>query len=272
MSAIPNLKKKLKSVRATGKLSKAMKTVSAVKFNRLLTLWKNYSLYKEEYKFLYKNDDLINTDINDIVVIFGSSRGFCGGFNNDIVTYYFEEVLPNGEPKHLVVCGEEIYNILREKKVKIDSFFDFGEVPSYSECEPLFKLLVKLVRDKGRYIKMVFPKYKNTFFQIPTTEDLSYNEDVSKLDGDILWIPDKDTVFSSLYIKGFRATVFGAVIETALGAQASTLMTMRSAYDTAEQYGESLEKEIHRLRQSEVTSDVIETSLERGNQGDENNE
>ena len=48
----------------------------------------------------------------------------------------------------------------------------------------------------------------------------------------------------------------------ALGAQAATLMTMRSAFDTATEYCEKLEGEINRLRQSAVTADVIETSAE----------
>ena len=53
------------------------------------------------------------------------------------------------------------------------------------------------------------------------------------------------------------------VLEAAIGAQAATLMTMRSAFDTATEYAENLEKEINRLRQSAVTADVIETSAER---------
>ena len=40
-------------------------------------------------------------------------------------------------------------------------------------------------------------------------------------------------------------------------------MTMRSAYDTATEYYEELEGEINRMRQSAVTADVIETSVER---------
>jgi len=44
-------------------------------------------------------------------------------------------------------------------------------------------------------------------------------------------------------------------------------MTMRSAYETATEYAEGLEKEINRVRQSAVTADVIETSAERDEKG-----
>ena len=56
--------------------------------------------------------------------------------------------------------------------------------------------------------------------------------------------------------------VYKLALENALGAQAATLMTMRSAFDTATEYCEKLEGEINRLRQSAVTADVIETSAE----------
>ena len=62
--------------------------------------------------------------------------------------------------------------------------------------------------------------------------------------------------------KIFMAVAYELILETALGAQAATLMTMRSAYDTATEYCEALESEINRKRQSAVTEDVIETSSE----------
>ena len=55
---------------------------------------------------------------------------------------------------------------------------------------------------------------------------------------------------------------FEAVSETALGAQAATLTTMRSAYDTACEYSAQLEMQINHQRQSQVTADVIEISSE----------
>ena len=60
--------------------------------------------------------------------------------------------------------------------------------------------------------------------------------------------------------------MYEVLLETALGAQAATLMTMRSAYDTATEYSDQLETQINRLRQSAVTADVIETSGERKEQ------
>ena len=60
----------------------------------------------------------------------------------------------------------------------------------------------------------------------------------------------------------FQSIFYKLLLEVALGANASTLMTMRSAYDTATEYCEQLESEINRQRQSAVTADVLETASE----------
>ena len=275
MSAIPGLKKKLKSVRATGKLSKAMKTVSAAKFSKLASFWKTYSLYTEQYRFLYRDfeDTGKGGQTADTVIVMGSNRGFCGGFNNEIVNYFTKFMQENSRPGHLIVCGEELISMLSGSGFAPEHQFVFGDVPSYAECEPLFALLSDLSGAEKNYrIRVIYPSYRNTMIQIPKSELLTLNPDVSVGDSDgVLWVPDKKTVLEDTVEKSFRALLFRAVLETALGAQAATLMTMRSAYDTASEYSENLESEIHRLRQSEVTADVIETSSERFNKGDETN-
>lgn len=260
MSAIPVLKKKLKSVRATGKLSKAMKTVSAAKFSRLSAAWKNYSLYAQQFRFLYP---AAQTREADAVVVLGSNRGFCGSFNNELVRYLLEEV---PQRPHLTACGEELLHTLEDALIPVEASFVFDDVPAFADCESLLEHLSRLAEGRQDFcIRLVYPEYINTMTQTPTSEYLLLNAAPDPaLGGDYLWFPEKKSVMAALYEKGARSILYGAVLKTALGAQAATLMTMRSAYDTAEEYSQTLESEIHRLRQSEVTADVIETSGERG--------
>lgn len=273
MSGIPILKKKLKSIRATGKLSRAMKTVSAVKFSRLNTLFKTYSHYAEQYRFLYQGGAPLGTSDTesayadaDCVIVMGSNRGFCGGFNIEIINFARDVLSHTESPFHLIVCGTQAVRMLTESFRTPDAQFIWDDVPSFRECESLTAYLSGLIGDKKGYrVKVIYPEYRNTMSQVPKAEILTVNgETVSSENDGILWIPDRDTVLTDILKNGFRTLLYGMILETALGAQAATLMTMRRAYDTAEEYCEALEREIHRKRQSEVTADVIETSSERG--------
>lgn len=272
MSAIPGLKKKLKSVRATGKLSKALKTVSAAKYARLSAFWKSYSLYAEQYRMLSAESGITAdnaTAVPETLIVLGSNRGFCGGFNHDVLKYYEQSVKDKGRPRHLIVCGEKLIRLFSDGGHTPDHALILDDVPTYASCDALFDLLTRLSGGQTDYaVRVIRPFYRNTMIQTPGEEILRMNPAThADSASERLWIPDRETVLADLRDRCFRTLLYGAVLETALGAQAATLMTMRAAFDTATAYTEALEREIHRLRQSEVTADVIETASERGSMG-----
>lgn len=265
MSAIPVLKKKLKGIRATEKLSKALKTVSAAKFSKLFQMWKNYSLYASQYADLFALQE--SSLPCGAVVVLGSNHGFCGAFNIETVNFLEEKY--NGKTlPYLVSCGEKFTGYLNAHGFKPDRVFAFGDIPSYNECTELFSLLSEIAKS-GKSIEVIYPKYKNTVTQIPDLLTVNYSNTDLNAGGDILFIPNKACVADKLSEKSFCVPIYGAVLETALGTQAATLMTMRSAYDTAREFAENTENKIHRLRQTEVTADVLETSSELHIKGDD---
>lgn len=266
MSAIPGLKKKLKSVRTTGKVAKAMKTVSAAKYSKLNTLFKYYSQYLQEYADLCGAEKNVgsNTDAKTVVV-FGSNKGFCGGFNNQILQFLKDTVFSGATPEHLIVCGDTMSRLITESGYKVEKTFAFSDLPTFADSGGLCGLLSKVSGGVGDYpVMLVHPEYKNTMLQIPQARVLLLNRNGSSTEREeILYFPDEKTVKEAVAEKALRVMIYGAMLETALGAQAATLMTMRSAYDTATEFGEALEGEIHRQRQRNVTADVIETSSEK---------
>ena len=112
-------------------------------------------------------------------------------------------------------------------------------------------------------VKIVYPQYVNMVRQYPCVKDLLNPESAHSINADdMLFIPDKETVIKQSSEKIVESMLYGFILETAIGAQAATVMSMRSAYDAAVEYEEKLESEINRKRQSRVTADVIETFAE----------
>ena len=83
-----------------------------------------------------------------------------------------------------------------------------------------------------------------------------------------MFVPDRQTVILSTAERVLVSILYKKMLETALGAQAATLTTMRSAYDTACEYSAQLETQINRMRQSQVTADVIENSSDFSMEGE----
>lgn len=273
MAGLNELKKHLRSVQVVGQLAGAMKTISSVKYSRINALYSEYSAYADDCGDLLREfgDSAFavaepNPNAPDCYVIIGSNRGLCGGYNAELHTYAEEVLRAAGKPYRLIVCGKNACTHFRDKKEEIFREFVFSDVPSYEECLELCNLLQDdYLSGNIASVRIIRQKFKNMLNQTPEVLPLLPLEKSgggSRQSDDFLFVPDRETVVSSIAEKCLDSVIYAKVLEAAAGAQAATLMAMRSAYDNAEESGAKLETELNRRRQSEVTAGVLETSSE----------
>ncbi len=276
MATLQVLKKKLKGIKSTEKLTKAMKTVSAARFSQLNRIFGTYSVYGNTCMELYSEYEKeileffpdCSEEAPEAVFVIASNRGMCGGFNSELLSFAKKQIDLFAEGTLFFPCGKKAINFFTEKKIPFSKSFVFSEIPTSEEADAFLGEILSM-RENGIISKVtvIYPTYANIMKQIPVVKELfSVNSSVqtdNKENTDILFIPDRKTVMKNIAQTVIRTAVFQILLETALGAQAATLTTMRSAYDTATSYSAMLETEINRKRQSEVTADVLETAVER---------
>ena len=269
MPDIEILKKQLRGIRSTQKLTKAMKTASTVKFSKLKSVYGAYSEYGRECADMLEKYGAefsecmgqVNEDAPVAVIVMASNRGLCARFNSDIFELALSQ-LKNNENFYLVACSKKAVGYFASKKIDVDKSFVISDVPAYEETSRLLDEITDL-RNKGEIssVYVVYSKYFNMLSQKPSVKEL-FSVKKRGQNGELFCIPDRNTIISQTAQRVFKAMFYELALETAMGAQGSTLMTMRSAYDTATEYCESLEAQINHIRQSAVTADVIETSSE----------
>ncbi len=271
MATVQSLKKKLQVIRSTRKLTQAMKTASTVKYSKLSTLYGNYERYEQQCSRLYEayrkefNSvfSLSNTDAPVCYVVMAGNKGMCGAFNSELLLF-FDRILKKEEKAPVIFpCGKKVREHFNNKGIPYEKAYIFDDVPSYSQAQELFEEIRRLMKE-GRIssVKMVYPEYVNMMNQKPVCSDLFSFEGSTEGEDSPMFIPDKETVIKNGAEKILISIMYKKILETALGAQAATLTTMRSAYDTACEYSAQLETRINRIRQSQVTADVIEISAE----------
>ena len=266
------LKKKLKGVTTTRKISKAMKTAATVKYSQLSAVHSGYSEYATQCRNLYENcrDDFLKVFRSDkangpiCYIIMASNKGMCGNFNADLFNYAENIISEEKSEKEIILCGEKTISYFKNKGYKSVREYVFNDVPKFSEAKSFYDDLRNLISEKEySSVKIVYPQYVNMVRQYPCEKELFNSENTKNNDtSDVLFIPDKETVIKESAEKIITSMLYGFILETAIGAQAATVMSMRSAYDTAVEYEGKLESEINRKRQSRVTADVIETFAE----------
>ncbi len=271
MPTIQNLKKKLQVILSTRKITQAMKTASTVKYSKLSALYSDFAKYEEQCSIMYQTyrDDINsvfspkNPDAPVLYILISSNKGMCGNFNTDL-HLFFEDILRKQKVKPVVFCcGKKGIEYFDNKKIPYNEAFVFDDMPDFSVASELFEKLMQLIKNGDvSDVKIVYPKYINTMKQRPVCDDLLSFDKGAPNGEDPLFVPDKRTVINSTAEKILVSILYKRILETALGAQAATLTTMRSAYDTACEYSEQLETQINRKRQSQVTADVIEISSE----------
>ncbi|MBP3441251.1 MAG: F0F1 ATP synthase subunit gamma [Clostridia bacterium] len=273
MPTVQSLKKKLNTIRSTTKLTRAMKTASTVKFAKISGIYAEYEKYAGEYLNLYRNYrsefnsvfPCTNPDAPCCFVVIASNRGMCGSFNTELFSFF-----SNIEEKGIIIsCGKKAAEYFERKGIETEKNFVFEDMPSQKQVKELFEYICTLMAEgKISSVKTVYPKYTNMIKQKPICRDL-FTFDEGKTEAkELVFVPDRDTVIKNTAEKIFLSVLYKRVLETALGAQAATLTTMRSAYDTACEYSAKLETEMNRKRQSQVTADVIEISSEFSMKGD----
>ncbi len=277
MPTIQNLKKKLQVILSTRKLTQAMKTASTVKYAKLSTLYSDYEKYEEQCNRMYQTYrkdinsvfPIKNHDAPVLYIILSSNKGMCGGFNTELLSF-FESILRKQEKAPIVLCcGRKGREYLENKKISFKESFVFEDVPSYDDACELFEKVKKLIENgEISAVKMVYPRYRNMMKQSPVCVDLfSYDGGTTESE-EPLFVPDRQTVIFSTAEKILVSILYKKMLETALGAQAATLTTMRSAYDTACEYSVQLQTQINRKRQSQVTADIIENSSDYSMKGE----
>ncbi len=270
MPAIQVLKKKLRGIQSTQKISKAMKTISSIKISQLTTVYNNYNEYGKQCEKLYeeyKADLLgalppINENAPVCYIVIASNKGLCGGFNSDLLKFAHEEI-ENSEKEHILIAvGKQAVTYFNKHR-NFESSFVFGDIPDYAEANQLLNYIIDLRKSqKISSVKVIYQKYTNMMKQTPCIQELFCDDDTQKATSKTLLMPDKQMVIENVAPVIFQSIFYKLLLEVALGANASTLMTMRSAYDTATEYCAQLESEINRQRQSAVTADVLETASE----------
>ncbi len=273
MATVQSLKKKLQTIRSTTKLTRAMKTASTVKYSKLSGIYSEYEKYADGHLRLYEGyrsefDSVFrpaNPDAPCCYVVITSNKGMCGAFNTELLSF-FSSIYEKGA---VISCGKKAAEYFGKKGIETLESFTFDDIPSYEQVKELFEYICSLMSEgKISSVKTVYPEYTNMIKQAPVCRDLFTFEEGASEGEAPLFVPDRETVIRNTAEKIFLCILYKRVLEAALGAQAATLTAMRSAYDTACEYGAKLETEMNRKRQSQVTADVLEISSEFTMKGD----
>ena len=285
MPSLDDLKKRIKSVKSTQKITKAMKMVAAAKLkkaqenaekgrpysdklqNIILNLTKSISDETNAPKLLAGN----GKDNIYLCVVITADRGLCGGFNSNIcklAKIHFKNILKEGKKElKIITVGSKGHDQIKTEygQYIIDkkSFKDKKQI-SFKEANEIGKKIIELF-EQEQFDKcfIFYNNFKNVITQIPQAEQIIptfIKKDDKNQDNVIFYEfePDEDEILEDLLPKNVSVQILKAFLENAASEQGSRMTAMDNATRNAGDLVDKLTINYNRSRQASITKELIE--------------
>ena len=286
MATVQDIKRRLRSVRNTRKITKAMELVAAAKLRRAEARIEALRPYAERMRELMIGtaratpsrgfpllEDREGVQAVAILPLTGD-RGLAGAFNAQIVRRALQierEVRGEGADVRWAVAGKKGRSTLRFRRYAIEqAWVDFTDRPAYADAAAIAQTMAKLFteREVDRVV-MVYNHYVSPLTQTVTVEDvlpiprtLLEEEEKSAyeiaLEGDFIYEPEPEEILGRLLPTYLETTVYRALLESAASEHGARMTAMRNASKNAGELIDSLTLDMNRARQSEITQEILE--------------
>ena len=282
MPSLDDLKKRIKSVKSTQKITKAMKMVAAAKLRRAQESAEKGRPFSEKMNNIILNlsssifdkDNasrfLIGTGKDNIhlCVVITADRGLCGGFNTNIcrkARNYFDKILKENKTLKIFMVGSKGYDQLKriygKYIVEKVNFKGFKKI-TYKEAEHVGKIIIKLFNESQFDVcKIFYNKFKNVITQIPQEQQLIPIESKKKEkapDSFYEFEPEENEILNDLLPRNISTQIFKAFLENAASEQGSRMAAMDNATRNAGDLVDRLTINYNRSRQAAITKELIE--------------
>lgn len=269
------LKRRIRSVRATKKITNAMELIATSKLQRQKQKMELNRVYANTL-FQTFNRVLGNANIQEIpyltqregktlTLVYVSDMGLCGGYNSNILSK-IKEAIPNDEPVFIV--GSKGRSWLRRNNYQLFGELETGDNLSYGHISKVAdKIMDAYLSGEITGLQVLYTKFVNTMtFEptlmtlLPITEEILPNIDPSEdvLNQDIIFEPDAVTLINQLVPMFIQSLLYSYWLESKTSEHAARRMAMDNATDNAEELIEELVLKYNQSRQSAITQEITE--------------
>ncbi len=276
--SMQDIKRRIKSVSSTERITSSMKLISAGKLRKARKL---YEETNENSRFITKTIRELfdsSTDIPEkylesdrkkdktVYIIVTSSKGLCGGFNTNVLKLAQDMIDAEKSSPHIVAIGGKGLEYFEKRGYDIyNSYLAAPEGISFLETEELSRPIIEMF-DEGEINKVVliYTTFVNAMEQKVVERTLlpfrmeEIPEHPAAARKKTEFEPSAEEVLNYLIPKYVEMQLYASVIESATCEHAARRTAMENATDNAREMLSSLNLQYNRARQAAITEQIIE--------------
>ena len=288
MASLKDLRNRIASVKATQKITKAMKMVAAAKLRRAQEAAEAARPYSQRMSAVLANiaqavgsDDgaprlMTGTGKDDVhlLVVCTAERGLCGGFNSQIARFardHARRLLSQGKTVKIYCVGKKGYDSLRrEFNSLIVGRTDLREVKKigFENADQIARTVMSMFdRQEFDVCTLFYSEFKSVISQIPTALQLipaavdttvANTATASGATAVYEYEPDAGSILSDLIPRNITVQIFRALLENVAGEMGAKMSAMDNATRNAGEMINKLTLNYNRQRQAQITKELIE--------------
>lgn len=283
MPSLLDMRRRIKSVKNTQQITKAMKMVAAAKLKRAtdrVTAARPFAVKMSEVLSQLSSNvtdfshPLLDErgDENYLIVLVTADKGLCGGFNANLIKATQKFLQANSDKEaEMIPVGRKGRDFFKRREIEIVEEYvgltGSGQVV-HSDAIEIAHKIIKTFTDDAEIDKvfLVFTQFKTVISQevkieqllpiprIEPAEDTNQNAPQAEY----IYEQPADEIFGKLLPKQVETQIYRAMLESVASEQGSRMTAMDSASKNAGELIDTLTLNMNRIRQAAITKEIIE--------------
>ena len=281
MANTQDIRRRIKSIRNIGQLTKAMQMVAASKMRRA----QQHALAGRPYAGLMnkvlvslqkRTDPRLHPLLNirdvkkELVLIISTDKGLAGALNTNL----FREVAHFDQSKTaFVVTGKKARQFVARTKRELLADFELKDSPSFVETKAISKFCTeKFLNHEVDKVSVLYTHFINTVNQRSVVQTLlpisafdlpkgekgeGATEDIDPMLG-YVFEPSAELVLDAVLPYYIQYQVFQMILDARASEHSARMVAMKNATDNAKEFIKDLTLEYNKMRQASITTELLE--------------
>jgi F-type H+-transporting ATPase subunit gamma len=273
-----DIRRRIKSVKNTAQITKAMQMVAASKMRKAqqlavdgrpyATLLNQISAALNEVTLSEKHPLLEQREVKkELVIIISTDKGLCGALNTNLLR---EAAKFEAGKTVFITAGRKGAQWAVRSKREMLADFTLKDTPSFLETKSISKLAIEKFLDGSvDKVSVLVTRFVNTLTQepiiiplLPVTAGPVLEKGVGQVQEkgptDAIFEPNAAAVLDALLPYYAHFAVYRAVVEARAAEHSARMVAMKSATDNAKQLIKDLTLEYNKVRQAAITTELLE--------------
>lgn len=279
MATLRDIKRRIKAVQSTSKITKAMKMVAAAKFRKAQQRMFELRPYAERMSSVLSSlAGGAESEIHPLlavrprknveVLVLTSDRGLCGAFNSNILRAaltHISNMKKDGFEVSVSVVGRKAVDYFKRRNIPLGKTWTgiSGRI-SYSNAQDIAnKIIENYTNESIDEVILIYNEFKSVVAQkvvvtrLLPLAPIEAKEETMRV-FNFIYEPSKEEIFSNLLPKNVEIQIFRALLESQASEEAARMSAMENATKAANDMISNLTLQFNKARQASITKELMD--------------